>query len=218
MAAPLDVPPRLKAQIFDGFSIACAFLGGILLDPPGEEFLRDLKDKDLIREWPVRPNNPDSELGISLLQKALEGNLDLLAKRLAEDFTRLFFGPDKAPVPPYESVYVGKEKILFDTSTLEVRDLYRRMGFRIRALNQVPDDHIGLEMAFLSRLCSLSGTARRYDQNRLESLAAFLNTHTLRWVDRFTDLAAKYARSDFYRGTAFLLKGTLKALAEFIDV
>ena len=216
MVSPAKLPSPDRARMFEVFSMACSFLSGIFLDPPTEAFLLALRDKNLIDEWLVRPHNPASKRGINLCRKTLNKNIGLQAKALAEDFTRLFFGPGTALAPPYESMYVGKEKILFDTSTLEVRDFYRKLGFGIKALNQMPDDHIGLELAFLSRLCGLSGTARRDDQNMAHSIACFLNDHTLRWGDRFADLVEKHALSDFYRGAAFLLKGTLEALAEFI--
>lgn len=44
---------------------------------------------------------------------------------LCSAYTKLFIGPAKLPAPPWESVYATGEPLLFQESTLAVRDAYR---------------------------------------------------------------------------------------------
>ena len=46
------------------------------------------------------------------------------------EFTRLFIGPIKLVAPAWESMYVGKESMLFSESTLAVRRFYQRYGLQ----------------------------------------------------------------------------------------
>jgi TorA maturation chaperone TorD len=211
--------PSPAAKNCAAFSLAAAFLSGILLHPPGEEFLREIRERDLLEDWPILVRDPDTARGIELIKAAVLNDSPGRIQGLTDDFNRLFIGPGPASAPPYESLYVGREKVLFDRSTLQVREAYRRSGFRAREVNRMPDDHIGLELAFISRLCApLPGREGRKDGSTLPALSRFLGGHTLRWVGTFCRLMAEGARTDFYRGAAFLLMGTLEALADLLGL
>lgn len=68
------------------------------------------------------------------------------------DFNRLFVGPAALPAPPYASAY-EEEPTLMSQRTLEVRNLYRRMGLAVPDQGSVPDDHLAFELdAFLGLL------------------------------------------------------------------
>ena len=45
-----------------------------------------------------------------------------------DEYTRLFIGPMSLVAPPWESVYGQKDAMLFQESTLEVRNTYRQYG------------------------------------------------------------------------------------------
>ena len=49
--------------------------------------------------------------------------------QLRSVYTKLFIGPAKLPAPPWESVYATGEPLLFQESTLAVREAYRRAGY-----------------------------------------------------------------------------------------
>lgn len=57
----------------------------------------------------------------------------------------------RRPAFPYESVQRGEDGLVFDQETIEVRRYYGAMGFEAPHLGSEPDDHIGLEMDFLSK-------------------------------------------------------------------
>ena len=70
---------------------------------------------------------------------------------LASDYAKLFQVPGASYVHPWESPYVGKESMVFQESTLDVRSFYHEAGFKLRAEKHFPDDHIAAMMDYLGR-------------------------------------------------------------------
>ena len=107
--------------------------------------------------------------------------------RLKEEYTRLFVGPALTQAPPWESVYVGEEGMLFQESTLKVREFYRRFGLLPKEIRRVADDSLALELGFMAELSKRSvdaweGRDRKALTKTLQGAMAFLTEHLLIWV------------------------------------
>lgn len=113
-----------------------------------------------------------------------------LVETLRTDYARLFQVPGDAYVHPWESPYVGKESMLFQESTLDVRNFYHGAGFKLQAEKHFPDDHIAAMMDFLGRM-GQSAYEAYADGNDgetarvLETSREFIAKHVLTWVDVF---------------------------------
>jgi putative dimethyl sulfoxide reductase chaperone len=155
---------------------------------------------DLVRDFMVQFNSHQ------------EDTLD----KARSEYTRLFIGPTKLPAPPWESVYVTKDRLIFQESTLKVRQWYLKYSFLPVHYRSEADDHIALELDFMYNLSCLADTA--FDEGNfneacqiLKDQKAFLEEHLLIWVPQFvTDLEAATSHS-LYRGMASLLIEFLKA-------
>ena len=113
---------------------------------------------------------------------------------------RLFIGPVSLVAPPWESVYGQKDAMLFQESTLEVRNTYRRFGLIPEGYPHVADDSLALELHFMALLAQRSLDAFYAGKN--EDLAAdltgsegFLDKHLLVWIPKFLE-RMKSARSN----------------------
>lgn len=125
--------------------------------------------------------------------------------RLRSEYTRLFLGPEKLPAPPWESVYVTGEPLLFQESTLAVRDAYRRSGFVSAGYPREADDHVAIELDLMATLASKTCDTVAGDRGVLEAQLAFLEEHLLAWVDSFAErLGACGTVSGFYPSFARL--------------
>ncbi|MBQ1491103.1 MAG: molecular chaperone TorD family protein [Blautia sp.] len=141
------------------------------------------------------------EEGPSLVGPALEalgriGQEEGFLERAREEYIRLFVGPMEMEAPPWESVYLGKEGMLFQESTLQVRAFYRAFGLRTLEYRRVPDDSLALELGFLAELAKRSVDALgRGEAEELESLLKgsrdFLAEHLLQWSPRLLDRVEK---------------------------
>lgn len=198
-------------------------LGRLIKAAPDKEWLQSLVNDDLFAEAPMANKNQDMTEGFELLQAwSQRNNGELSSEQVTEltvDHTRLFVGIGQPLAPPWESVYFNEDRMIFQEQTLQVRQWYRRFGLEPEKLQQEPDDHIGLELSFLSYLAGM-GVKATADGNQAElerSLQAqrqFLSEHPLKWIQAWSTLVEKHARTDFYRGLAKVTRGVLTALGE----
>ena len=126
-------------------------------------------------------------------------------KRLRSEYTRLFLGPEKLPAPPWESVYVTGEPLLFQESTLAVREAYRRSGYACVGYPREADDHVAIELDFMATLASKTCETMGDDRDVLAAQLTFLEEHLLVWLDSFSErLGACGTVSAFYPSFARL--------------
>lgn len=197
------------------YQLAYGFLSKALYEPPRAEFVRQLFADDLFADWPLSAADQDTQTGLQLLRAC---GADWNPDALRDDYAALFVGPPLLAYP-WESVYRSEEGIIFDEVTLQVREAYRHFGLQVPRAKREPDDHIGLEMAFMVHLCGLGIAAcEQEDMAALdETLGAqrsFLADHLLCWATACLGLVIQHARTDYYRGIAHLAVGTLRAAAD----
>lgn len=109
-----------------------------------------------------------------------------------DEYTRLFIGPVSLVAPPWESVYGQKDAMLFQESTLEVRNTYRQFGLIPEGYPRVADDSLALELHFMALLAQRgldAFYAGKYDELAadLSGSADFLKKHLLVWVPKFLE-------------------------------
>ncbi len=214
------------ASILAGEALVFGLLGKLWFEYPERVWLQSLADETIFDEIPFGAEQPEVAAGLALLQQwsrdhqpaRLNGSFD----DLRADYTRLFIGPGKVLAPPWESAYFNEERLTFQAQTLQVRNWYRRFGLESVKLHSEPDDHAGLELAFLAHLAKLGLTAlEQGDEARLaETLEAqrqFLAAHPLRWIPAWCNQVAAQANTDFYRGVARLTRGALAELASVLE-
>lgn len=154
-------------------------------------------------------------------------NKDEALNDLTDEYTRLFLGPTKLPAPPWESVYVSKEPLLFQESTLAVRRCYLKYGVIPQNYPHEADDHLALELDFMANLSELTQNAlEQADIDKmleiLEDQKAFLDDHLLRWVPLFAEKLDASGNTRMYGNLAHILREFLKldrqTLQEIISV
>jgi putative dimethyl sulfoxide reductase chaperone len=134
-------------------------------------------------------------------------------KQLQEEHNRLFVGPNVLPAPLWESVYLGKEHLLFEEVTLAVRECYHHYGLSFIREGNEPDDHIVIELEFLHFLIKKTLESDDLDtQNQLlADQYSFLTNHLLKWCPIFCETLSNSTSFELYQGAALLL-------AEYLDL
>jgi len=137
------------------------------------------------------------------------GSLDL-----RKEFAYLFLTP--YGVYPYESIYLGKAKLLMDKPWEEVRAFYRSIGIEKDKTEMHPEDHIAVELGFMASFSYLSSDFLTYefegeeeigDEEReflLQVQHDFLEQHLLQWAPALCDDIMVKTRHPFYHGVAAL--------------
>ena len=143
------------------------------------------------------------EWEIPLEEKACEKITALINQGLIQDLTEqyqnLFIGPNELVVPPWGSVYLDPECVIFGNSLLALRDFLKRHQIAFQAQQDEPEDHIGL-MLMLSVYLA---------ETRPHLLVEFLSQHLLTWAPHFLTKLADIENHPFYQGLAQLTLITL---------
>jgi len=212
-----DWPAFLIAE-----QIVLGLFGKLLFNEPDKEWLDMIAKEGVFEEIPFANEQEDVQQGMALLSTWNEENKIGLSKEafeaIRDDYMALFIGPGNVLAPPWESIYFTTERVIFQEETLQVREWYRRYGLESVKLYHEPDDHIGLELAFISQLANLAFKSLEDGdgefENLIEAQKDFLSNHTLKWVAGWVDLVLKHAKTDFFKGVALVIRGVMKELQQ----
>lgn len=203
---------KVRAEVY-------ALLAGLYLDPPDDARPAVMRHPDFVAEWPLGRGQADVERGLAFLAGSLP---EISVAAVREEFWRLFGTLGPAAAPPWQSVYLDRERTLMGEETLRVRALYARFGLAAERAVGVTDDHIGVQLQFLSELSRR--TADRLeagDDAGAEALLAgqreCLEEHLLRWVHRFVEKVEAAAETGFYAGIARMTLGLFRTDRQFLE-
>jgi len=131
-------------------------------------------------------------------------------------------GPGKLVAYPWESVYTGSEKLLFQESTLRVRQFYRKYGYLPQAYPHVADDHISLELHFMAKLSQRALEAFQQNdlqsvRNLLEGQKIFMKYHLLNWIPQYAENMKMSKTSHMYPQFALATDAFIKVDNQFIE-
>jgi putative dimethyl sulfoxide reductase chaperone len=177
----------------------------LLLDsPPTMENIRTLEE---LHDFHSLCEFSDGAKILKDFINSLESEGEFILLQVKDEYNSLLVGPDILPAPPWESVYLGKENLLFEEQTLKVRECYKEYSLKFIRENNEPEDHIVIELEFLAYLIhqTLECENSREVTKLWKDQAAFLDGHFLQWTPKFCELLLKNVQSNWFKGAAFLL-------------
>lgn len=175
--------------------------------------------------WPVSSGNDDTDAGNRLIASALSGLWENTLTELAADYMRVFFGhgySGHAAAYPFESVYSSEKRLLMQSARDEVLALYRAAGLSKQDSWKEGEDHIALELEYMQILSERTARALRAGKDDeaalwVRSQYHFFDDHLFAWAPLLTAEMKKFAKTDFYRGLAFLTEGFLDTDREVLE-
>lgn len=182
----------------------CALLlGTILLDKPSSStvmpLLEGLASMDLPAEWPY-----GDEATLEEIRQQLVRALQAAPADLDRDYHRLLVGPGKLAAPPWGSVYLDSESVLFGDSCVALQRWMRNQGIQLHeGKSREPVDHIGRMLVLLSWL----------SDNQPEQIGPFMEEHLMTWAPRYFTQLEPAATGTLYEPLGRLTSLTLEAVA-----
>lgn len=196
-----------------GRSNVYGLLALVFRDTPTPEIVAQLRSPPLAEAL--------SRLGYDVAEE-LGGELEGVADRLGEEYTRLFVGPGPC-ASPYASVHHEDEGRLWGDSTVRAKRFIEHTGLAIEgAWDSIPD-HVAIALEVMQRLAGHEATlwaqaaapthgAEHVQQELarcLQAEAEFLCEHLSAWAPGFCDRVAEESTAPFYREMARLTKAFL---------
>jgi len=179
----------------EGFAFTARVLGALFYFAPDSEqaapLVAALTEGDWQQDWPL-PSGQLAPVAEILRQPSDEA--------LPDAWQRLFIGPWALPAPPWGSVWLDRESVLFGDSTLALRQWMRDNGIAFEMAQNEPEDHFG---TLLLLAAWLAETGRDAERDQL------LAWHLLSWSTRFLTLFVENAGHPFYRALGQLAQLTL---------
>ncbi|MBM4765256.1 hypothetical protein GNT69_23795 [Bacillus sp. B15-48] len=155
-------------------------------------------------------SNEKMKQGIEILSELKDADI----AEMEYEFNRLFVGPKRLEAPPYESVYRNTERAVMQSETLAVRRFYENAGLVLTRKNTDPDDHLALELEFVSYLLSNSVE----DEDCYVLYEEFLKKHLFQWVENHCELVREKTENKGIIGISYLLEGLLEVERKQLNV
>jgi TorA maturation chaperone TorD len=200
-----------KDNLLKGYSMLLYFAGSMIMFEPVEECITEFWRNGILKKLPVTSRNPRFIEAASDLRDSCDDPSTCLAN-LRDDYLKLFTGAGTMMAPPYESVIIGNEHLIFDKPTLAVREYYRAYGWKSRFEGKIPDDHLGTEILFINlmvdKYLTLDDEACRREMRN--EMRRFIEGHPLKWISTWRELVEKHASTKCFKGIARLLHASLE--------
>lgn len=216
MAESATVPDLAVADEVAG---GLALVSRLLLAPPDPTLLASLAG-ERAQDFPLAAR-PGALGAIAKLQveasDASATDLASLAGLFNAEYEGLLRGPGHVPAIPFESVYISEEHLVFQRSTALVRGWFAQHGLAWSQQSAEPDDHIGLELEFLSVLIGRA-LGEKNPQALLDEARDFAVQHPFTFAWDFQARLQGAARSAFYQGVAAYTAVVLAALEDLLEI
>ncbi len=109
---------------------------------------------------------------------------------LVAEFSRLFEGVGDMPAPPWGSVYLDKDRVVFGASTVEYRKFLELNQIELDTGLREPEDQFGL---------MLFAHAYLLEKNNIDSACELLTSHLLTWSPVYLEKLNTASELSFYK-------------------
>ena len=195
-------------EFAEAFSAAARLLGCCFLLSPakggdGAAALAAIRSMDVASDWPFGDAADLARAADLLARGANEGDLELGA-----EFGRLLRGPGKLPAPPWGSVYMDRDQVLYGWTWLALREWMRKHGVHGEYSERDPEDQFGRLLVMCAQV----------SLDRPDLLPELLGEHLLPWAGRFLGQFEEGARLFTYKGIAALSAATLSGVQSLAGI
>jgi len=187
-------------------------LGVLFLERPNTEdcgtAARALVSSPMEDVWPFGAPEALSAAGRLIVSGWQEAQTVAGMEALVREYNRLFVGPALKPAPPWGSVYLDRDCVMFGGSCMELREWMRINGVVSLESGNMPEDHIGTMLMLAATLA----------QKRPDLLGEFLQNHLLIWAPHFLGELEAATQAAFYRGLAMLTAETFASWEDLLQL
>jgi len=206
-----------RKNLLKGYNMLLYFAGSMIMSEPTEECVIDFLTNGTLRNLPVTSSNPRFIKAAALLRDSCQDKGNCIAL-LKEDYSRLFSATGLNLAPAHGSAYIRNENYL-GNSAENVTEFYKSYGWDSRLRNNTADDHLGIELLFLTRLID------KYSQidddpcccEMQKEIQRFISQHVLPWIPSWNNDIQKNANTICYKGIGILIYACMEDISNIFS-
>lgn len=205
-------------NVLKAYNMMLYFAGTMIMWDPSNECIHDFWSGGMLKNLPLSSRNPGFIKAASQLRESA-GDTASSYEIMKKDFLNLFGGKGVPLAAPYESVYQYPEGMINGKNTSGVSDFYKSYGWESKFSDQIPDDHLGIELLFLTLMIEkyLELDDKACCREMKLEIARFLNQHILSWVPRWNEDVQKNALSLNYKGIGTLIQACAEDISDLMN-
>ncbi len=205
-------------SILKAYNMMLFFTGTMIMYEPSEECITDFWTKGILKSLPVSSTNPTFVWAASQLRESCDDK-SFCSKRLHEDYNRLFSDNKNSLAPVYESKNRNNGLPVNADYVSEVTDFYNSYGWISKFKDKVEDDHLSVELLFLTRLIdnyiSLDDNACRTEMKG--EIKRFIENHLFSWLTEWNNKVQKHSNTLCYKGVGTLVLACCEDVFSILD-
>lgn len=203
----MNITETRSHNILKGYNMLLYFAGTMLMFDPSNECIYDFWSEGMLKKLPVSSNNPNFIKAASQLRASSEDkNVYAVMK---DDFNLLFTSESGALAPPLESAYLHSGSTFNSRTFQKVDEFYRSYGWVSKFHNMIPDDHLGVELLFLTLMIEklLELDDKACTRAMKQEISRYIEQHISSWVPEWNSRVQEHSQSMSYKGIASLVQG-----------
>jgi TorA maturation chaperone TorD len=202
-------------DILKGYNMLLYFGGSMIMHEPSQECIVDFWEKGILKNLPVSSSNPNFVIAASQLKDSFSDR-STFGRLLHEDYKRLFDRHVPALAPAYESLYIKSSFRYSDKNSSSVSDFYKSYGWESKFKGKIDDDHLGIELLFLTLLIDkyLVMDDKPSQTEMSKEICRFINFHILSWIREWNTKIQFYSTTLSFKGIGNLILGCVEDVFE----
>jgi putative dimethyl sulfoxide reductase chaperone len=205
-----------RRSLLKGYNMLLYFAGSMIMYEPTEECVVDFLSDGILRKLPLSSSNPRFIQAAAFLREPCIDK-DMCRETLVKDFRCLFSSDGLKLAFPHESAY--PEYSLVYGTTSKVSEFYDSYGWKSRTRANVPEDHLGIEILFLTKLVD---KYLQFDDDPCccemqKEIRRFIGQHILTWLPEWNRRVLEHAKTLSYRGIGTLIHACVEDIYGIFD-
>lgn len=202
-----DKKENSEHNLLKAYNMLLYFAGTMAMFDPSNECIYDFWTKGIIKSLPVSSRNPRFIKAASQLRESISEKQSRY-EMMKIDYSALFNESSSSLAPPFESAYSKSRHMMYRKQIPDVKEFYSSYGWVSKFKGHIPDDHIGIELLFLTLMIEkyLEFDDDACNKEMQNEIRRFIDQHIFSWVPEWNNRIQENAKTLSYKGIGTLIQ------------
>ncbi|HVN58755.1 MAG TPA: molecular chaperone TorD family protein [Bacteroidales bacterium] len=203
-----------EKNILKAYNMLLYFSGTMIMWDPSTECIQDFWKQEILKKLPVTSGNPRFMFAASALRESVDDPGSSYEMMMA-DFGSMFAEGGSLTAPPVESRIREATSVGKDRAT----QFYSSYGWESKFKNHFPDDHLGVELLFLTLMIQkyFEMDDEVCNIEMRNEIKRFISLHLLSWLPEWNRKVQAQAITKSYKGIASLILACTEDIFSIMD-